>query len=131
MRKFEVGDLIEATVDAPAIGNGERFFVTGLDCDDNVMFIDSDGNKRLRRPEGFRLVERAEPSLESDPINHPAHYAGSNGIECIDAMRATLTPDEFRGYCKGAALKYIWRERQKGGNDSLAKAVWYLNEAQK
>ena len=76
-------------------------------------------------------ADELELASSDDPINHPAHYAGSNGIECIDAMRATLTPDEFRGYCKGAAFKYIWRERQKGGNESLAKAVWYLNKAQK
>ena len=68
---------------------------------------------------------------ESDPINHPDHYQSESGIECIDAIRAALTPEEFRGYCKGAALKYIWRERKKGGDESLGKGVWYLNEAQK
>lgn len=66
-----------------------------------------------------------------DPVNHPDHYQSASGLECIDAIRAALTPDEFRGYCKGAALKYIWREAKKGQNESLAKAVWYLNEAQK
>lgn len=66
-----------------------------------------------------------------DPVNHPDHYQSASGLECIDAIRAALTPEEFRGYCKGAALKYIWREAKKGGNESLAKAVWYMNEAQK
>lgn len=66
-----------------------------------------------------------------DPVNHPDHYQSASGLECIDAIRAALTPEEFRGYCKGAALKYIWREAKKGQNESLAKAVWYLNEAQK
>lgn len=67
----------------------------------------------------------------SDPVNHPDHYQSASGLECIDAIRAAMTPEEFRGYCKGAALKYIWREAKKGQNESLAKAVWYLNEAQK
>ena len=58
-------------------------------------------------------------------VDHPDHYnAGS--IECIDAIRAALTPEEFRGFCKGNALKYIWREQFKGGFESLEKAVWYL-----
>lgn len=63
-----------------------------------------------------------------DMVNHPPHYTQGD-IECIDAIRAALTPDEFRGYCKGAAHKYIWRERHKGGDESLKKAVWYLNKA--
>jgi len=62
----------------------------------------------------------------SDPVNNPPHYT-AGAIECIDAIRAALTPEEFRGFCKGNALKYVWRERLKGGAESLAKAGWYLN----
>jgi hypothetical protein len=63
----------------------------------------------------------------SDPINHPAHY-NAGGIECIDAIRSFLSPEEFRGFCKGNAMKYIWRERHKhnDSNDDLQKAAWYL-----
>jgi hypothetical protein len=61
-----------------------------------------------------------------DQVNQPPHYQGGNGIECIDAIRAALTPEEFRGFCKGNVLKYVWRERHKGGGESLAKAEWYL-----
>lgn len=71
-----------------------------------------------------RLVERP---TEKDPVNHPEHYT-AGGIECIDAIEAALTPEEFRGYCKGNALKYIWRERHKGGEESLRKARWYINK---
>lgn len=62
---------------------------------------------------------------KQDAVNHPAHYT-AGGIECIDAIEAALTDEEFRGYCKGNALKYIWRERHKGGDESLAKAAWYM-----
>jgi len=58
-------------------------------------------------------------------VNHPPHYT-VGAIECIDAIRAALTEEEFRGYCKGNALKYIWRERHKGHTESLQKAEWYL-----
>ena len=61
----------------------------------------------------------------TDNINHPDHYTKGD-IECIDALRAALTPEEFRGYCKGNVLKYIWRERYKGGIESLRKANWYM-----
>lgn len=62
-----------------------------------------------------------------DNVNHPEHYQSDSGIECIDAIQACLTDEEFRGYCKGNAIKYLWRERLKGGDESLQKAVWYLN----
>lgn len=58
-------------------------------------------------------------------IEHPPHYVHGS-IECIDAIRAALTEEEFRGFCKGNALKYCWRERHKGGAEDLAKAAWYL-----
>lgn len=61
----------------------------------------------------------------TDNINHPPHYRQGK-IECIDAIEAALTPEEFAGYCKGNVLKYVWRERHKPGGDSLAKAEWYL-----
>jgi hypothetical protein len=61
----------------------------------------------------------------NDQINSPEHYRGQ--IECIDAIQAALTPEEFRGFCKGNLIKYVWRERRKGGNESLEKAQWYVN----
>jgi len=61
-----------------------------------------------------------------EQVKHPDHYAQGD-IECIDAIRAALTPEEYRGFCKGNALKYIWRERYKGRNISLEKAEVYLD----
>lgn len=66
---------------------------------------------------------------KSDMVNHPSHYT-QGGIECIDAIEAALTPEEFRGFCKGNALKYVWREKHKSGDQDLNKAVWYLQRAQ-
>lgn len=88
-------------------------------------------SQAIKSDEGAVVVEtpkRDELSAEaiSDVINHPAHYT-AGGIECIEAIQAALTPEEFRGYCKGNALKYIWRERHKGGDESLEKAAWYLD----
>ena len=62
----------------------------------------------------------------NDNVTHPAHYT-QGGIECKDAIRAALTPEEWRGYCKGNVIKYVWRERYKGGDESLEKAAVYLD----
>lgn len=62
----------------------------------------------------------------SDMVNHPSHYA-DGGIECIEAIEAQLTPEEYRGFLKGNVAKYVWREKNKGGVESLKKAQWYLD----
>jgi hypothetical protein len=64
-----------------------------------------------------------------DPVNHPDHYT-SGSIECIDAIESALTPEEFRGFCKGNAFKYIWRERLKGGGQDMKKAQFYITRAE-
>ena len=61
-----------------------------------------------------------------DKVNHPAHYT-QGAVECIDALEASMTPEEFRGYLKGCQMKYVWRYRMKGGVEDLKKARWYLD----
>lgn len=61
-----------------------------------------------------------------DVVNHPPHYT-KGGIEAIEAIEAQLTAEEYRGYLKGNCVKYLWRERHKGGVESLKKAQWYLD----
>lgn len=59
-------------------------------------------------------------------VHHPAHY-NKGGIECIDALRACLTKEEFIGFCKGNALKYLWRCGNKDEPvQELKKAEWYI-----
>jgi len=59
----------------------------------------------------------------NDSVNHPSHYlAHPSGIECIEVTR-------YMGFCLGNAIKYIWRDGQKAGedvNDDLRKAIWYI-----
>ena len=60
-----------------------------------------------------------------DPVNHPHHYT-AGGIECIEAIKASMTAIEFAGYLKGNCMKYLWRYQNKGGQESLRKCEWYL-----
>lgn len=62
----------------------------------------------------------------TDNVEHPAHYT-SGEIECIDAMRAALTHEEFVGYLRANVMKYVWRYDRKGAPvQDLRKAEWYL-----
>lgn len=72
-----------------------------------------------------RVFGDDEPT--ADPVNHPAHYT-QGGIECIDAIRASMTVEEYAGYLKGQVIKYIWRYRHKGKPaEDLKKARFYLD----
>jgi hypothetical protein len=66
------------------------------------------------------------PVIQEDLVNHPSHYT-DGAIECIEGIEAQQTLEEFRGYLKGNIAKYLWRERHKGGLESLKKAQWYLD----
>lgn len=56
----------------------------------------------------------------------PVHYA--KGIQPWDAMRAWMSPAEFRGFLRGNAIKYLARYDNKGGVDDLRKARHYLDK---
>lgn len=60
----------------------------------------------------------------TDTVLRPKHYIqGSH--ECIDEIKAMLTPDEFRGFLKGNVIKYRYRANLKNGKEDLEKADNY------
>lgn len=64
-------------------------------------------------------------------VNHPNHYMLANGLESKDVVRAILTPEEYKGWCKGNALKYQFRAEKKDPTktkEDYQKAVWFLDE---
>ena len=64
-------------------------------------------------------------STKFDTVNRPEHY-NTGGLECIDAIKGMLTHDEYIGYLRGNALKYMWRFRyKKKPIEDLRKARWY------
>jgi len=69
--------------------------------------------------------ERIAATVAPDPVTHPPHYRRGK-VECIDAIEAA-TGDGFLQYCKGNAIKYLWRAGLK--DDALQdvkKAQWYV-----
>tara|TARA_R110002020_G_scaffold168090_1_gene356761 strand:+ start:14893 stop:15123 length:231 start_codon:yes stop_codon:yes gene_type:complete len=62
----------------------------------------------------------------TDNVNSPEHYM-QGGMETIDVLHAKLTPEQFKGYCLGNALKYLTRFEHKGRPlEDLDKARWYI-----
>jgi hypothetical protein len=80
-----------------------------------------------------------ETALDSLPSAEPAfsiaeastmqvggdHYRQME-VQPWDALKAWLTPEEYRGYQKGTAISYLARERSKGGDTDIRKAVHHL-----
>ncbi len=63
-----------------------------------------------------------------DKVNNPTHYT-VGGYEALDVIKAKLTPEEYRGYCKGNILKYMMRANYKGHHDQdCEKAGYYCKE---
>ena len=74
-------------------------------------------------------MESGVGQMTEDLVKQPPHYTKGE-IEYIEAMRSMLTAEEFVGFCKGNAVKYIWREGHKNARiQDLEKAVVYLNWA--
>ena len=67
---------------------------------------------------------------ECDAVDHPSHYT-SGDIECIDAIRSALGDECFKAFCRGNAIKYLWRAGKKDGSpekEDLKKARWYIKK---
>ena len=64
-------------------------------------------------------------SSKPDNVNHPKHYC-KGGLECIQVIKAQLTPQQYEGYLYGNVLKYMWRWPEKNGIEDLRKAAHYL-----
>lgn len=65
----------------------------------------------------------------SDNVKHPAHYADSCSMECIDAMVIAFGKEAVTDFCLCNAFKYIWRHKNKNGLEDLQKARWYCEKA--
>tara|TARA_Y100001960_G_scaffold319867_1_gene391826 strand:+ start:374 stop:592 length:219 start_codon:yes stop_codon:yes gene_type:complete len=52
-------------------------------------------------------------------------------MECIDALKASMPLQQYKGFLRGNVFKYLWRHNLKkndNGAEDLGKAQWYLNK---
>ncbi|MCG5031703.1 DUF3310 domain-containing protein [Mesosutterella sp. OilRF-GAM-744-9] len=64
--------------------------------------------------------EKPAKALESDPVNHPAHYT--------KYTREVIELTERCSFCLGNAFKYILRAPFKGRREEdIDKSLWYLD----
>ena len=106
---------------------------TGADelIDKACQDIRDDVNASYGEHGGWRYTIKENNKQTDDPVNHPSHYC-SGDIECIDAIASALGHDGIIDFCRGNAIKYLWRAGRKGDmGEDLRKAAWYCERAAK
>lgn len=64
-----------------------------------------------------------------EEINHPERYGGDTPYECIKVLKAWLSKEEYEGFLRGNAIKYICRLGKKDEKvQELKKARWYIDK---
>lgn len=87
-----------------------------------------------QKEELIKMMEKDEEAgiyniddSEIDLVNNPPHYT-KGGIECIDAIKASMSSEAFKGFLKGQILKYSWRYESKFNPlEDLKKMMFYGN----
>ena len=121
-----------------------RNMVNGNDCVENSYAsngaCDSECGKLVENCEKFiQLYDGVAPcspapeekteNLEEveDIVNNPKHYRiPGTDVQVIQVIKGVLTKEEFEGSLKSNVIKYILREKEKGGLKDLEKAYKYL-----
>ena len=92
---------------------------TGRDHKFQVQWLDEEEEEEDNAPNDHPLFG------DQNMVDNPPHY-NNGSIECIEAIEAMLSRDEYIGYLRGNALKYMWRFRYKSKPfEDLRKARWY------
>lgn len=94
----------------------------GVEALKAATFLTQDRDSNFPREDTIQ----GRPEISKDEVNHPSHYAECGSIECIEAIEAQLTYEEYEGYLRGNCVKYLWRWKNKGGVQDLKKCLWYL-----
>jgi hypothetical protein len=81
-------------------------------------YLEIERDKAIKAIKQFKMGEENKPDL----VNHPPHYTQHpSGVECIQVT-------EHFNFCRGNAIKYIWRAGEKHSEiEDLKKAAWYIN----
>lgn len=83
-------------------------------------------NEEQRQQDLLKSLWDDEEEEDEDVVNNPTHY-NTGRIECIEAIRESMSSEAYAGYLKGNCMKYLWRYDFKGKPiEDLEKAQWYL-----
>jgi hypothetical protein len=118
--KAEENAEFDSVFDEKTVKAGQKWIKTGPGT---IIF--GGNEEKTGSKEGVKM----DLEEKNDNVNHPNHYKSSNGIECIDAIEASVEGlTGLEAVCTANVLKYIWRWKKKNGLEDLRKAKWYLEK---
>lgn len=122
--------MYKINVNECALHESYNFIKALLVCQESVdvTFVKNNDvtlleHRFTRNDDVFEYVNTVYSSLSEKQEKRYKH----GDIECVDAIRACMSEEEFRGFCKGNVIKYLWRAEYKGGQEDYKKARDYLN----
>jgi len=98
------------------------FFVLGFAWGAGIRYC-SAGAQRMPHDE---RIDRGSSPTRATQIGGD-HYR-SKAIQPWDAMEVWMTPEQFKGFLRGNAIKYLARCDDKGGMEDIKKAGHYLDK---
>lgn len=102
------------------------FFVLGLAWGAGIKEI----TKEKRRIRNLTHLEKYDPLKIPPPLTHSTQIGGdhyrSKTIQPWDAMEEWMSPEQFKGFLRGNAIKYLARCDDKGGMEDIKKAGHYI-----
>lgn len=103
---------------------------------DYYLILSDEGIKNYYIKDRFKKMDNDKFTItqntneeKPDMVNHPKHYtSGTLGIEVINTMEMCNAKEEFIGYLRCNALKYISRFENKNGLEDVKKCAWYVKK---
>ena len=75
---------------------------------------------------GMEIIDKEK---DKSVISHPERYGGDTTYECIKVLEAWLPPEQYKGFLRGNAIKYLCRVGKKDETvQELKKSKWYLEK---
>lgn len=79
-------------------------------------------------PQITDAVTQFNPSDRADDLQVGGDHYKNMGVQPWKAMESWLTPEQFAGFLRGNAIKYLARCDVKGGIDDIKKARHYIDK---
>lgn len=112
---------------------GLIIFGLGLVWGAGILLLIQERRRKLCRdrspidpPGGSRISPNTPHDIRDTQVGGN-HYC-SKSIQPWDAMEVWMTPEQFRGFLRGNAIKYLARCDDKGGMEDIRKADHYLDK---
>lgn len=74
-------------------------------------------------------MEIIDKEKDKSVISHPERYGGDTTYECIKVLEAWMPTEQYKGFLRGNAIKYLCRVGKKDETvQELKKSKWYLEK---